>query len=90
MAEETPSTVDELEAAIHRLAASAPEQAVADLARLANRAIVDLHVVARAEANKRKGSDDWGQWARLANAVRSGVLQIAAIKDALKGMPHTN
>ncbi len=79
-------TVDELEAAIHEIGSSSPERAVEDLARLANRAIVDLHVVARAQASQRKGSDDWGQWARLANAVRGGVLQIAAIKDALKGM----
>ena len=86
MSEQPQPDVDDLEAAIHKLASGPPERAVSDLARLANRAIVDLHVVARGEAARRKGSEDWGQWARLANAVRSGVLQIAAIKDALKGM----
>ena len=86
MSETRDWTVADLEAAIHKLASDPPENAVDDLTRLANRAIVDLHVVARGEAAKRKGSEDWGQWARLANAVRSGVLQIAAIKDALKGI----
>ena len=86
MSERRDWTVADLEAAIHELASDPPESAVADLARLANRAIVDLHVVARGQVAKRKGSEDWGQWARFANAVRSGVLQVAAIKDALKGM----
>ena len=40
--------------------------------------------MARAQANAHRGEPEWGKWARLANAVRSGVLQLAAIRDALK------
>lgn len=77
-------STEELEAAIHQLRSDPPERAIVDLTALANRAIVDLHNVAREEASKRRGQADWGQWARLANAARSAVLQIAAVRDTLK------
>jgi hypothetical protein len=53
---------------------------------VANRAVAELHRVAREQANRRRGQPDWGKWARLANAVRSGILQLAAIRDSVKGL----
>lgn len=79
-------SVEDLEAGIRELRSAPPERAVIDLTTLANRAIIDLHNVARSEAAKRKGEADWGQWARLANAARGAVLQVAAVRDALKGI----
>lgn len=78
-------TVEEIDAAIRRFRGGPPERAAIDLAAIANRAIIELHNVARGEANQRRGEADWGRWARLANAARSGVLQIAAVRDTLKG-----
>lgn len=86
MAEGRRWSVEELETAIHELRSASPEEAVVALTGLANRAIIDLHNVARGEAGKRRGEPDWGQWARLANAARSAVLQIAAVRDTLKAM----
>jgi hypothetical protein len=77
-------TAASIEDAIRRLGEAPPERAVADLTAVANRAIIELHRVARAQANAHRGEAEWGRWARLANAVRSGVLQLAAIRDALK------
>lgn len=86
MSERQKLSAEELEAAIHELRSNPPEQAVVDLTALAHRAIIDLHNVARDEANKRRGAADWGTWASLANAARSAVLQIAAVRDTLKKM----
>jgi len=86
MSEEQELSVESIDAAIRRLRNTPPEQAASDLAAIANRAIIELHNVARSAANERRGAPDWGQWARLANAARSGVLQIAAVRDTLKGM----
>jgi len=77
-------TAASVEDAIRRLAAAPPERAATDLTAVANRAIIELHKVARAQANAHRGEAEWGKWARLANAVRSGVLQLAAIRDVLK------
>ncbi len=79
-------TADEIEQAIRQLGARAPEESIPGLTAVANRAIIELHRVARAEANQRRGQADWGKWARLANAVRSGVLQLASIRDSVKGL----
>ena len=81
-----PSVADQLDDLIKRLASAPPEQALADLTNVANRAIIELHKLARQEANARRGQPEWGKWARLANAVRSGVLQIAAVRDSVKGI----
>jgi hypothetical protein len=78
-----PERMDEL---IRQIAAEPPAQALGDLTNVANRAIIELHKLARQEANARRGQADWGKWARLANAVRSGVLQIAAVRDSVKGI----
>jgi hypothetical protein len=79
-------TAASVEDDIRRLAEAPPERAAADLTAVANRAIIELHKVARAQANAHRGEAEWGKWARLANAVRSGVLQLAAIRDALKAI----
>ncbi len=75
-----------VEELIPQLAIGTPEQAAADLTAVANRAVIELHKLARQEANARRGAPDWGKWARLANAARSGVLQIAAVRDSIKGL----
>lgn len=75
---------EEIEQAIRQLGARPAEEAIPALTLVANRAIVELHRLAREQANARRGQPDWGQWARLANAVRSGVLQVAAIRDSVK------
>jgi hypothetical protein len=80
------ANAERIEDLIKQLANEPPEQAVADLTSVANRAVIELHKVARQEANARRGAADWGKWARLANAVRSGVLQLAAIRDSIKGL----
>lgn len=78
--------VDRVEQLIRDLGSGPPEQAVVDLTAVANRAVIELHKLARQEANQRRGEPDWGKWARLANAARSGVLQIAAVRDSVKAM----
>ena len=75
-----------VEELIPQLAGGPPEQAIADLTAVANRAVIELHKLARQEANSRRGEPDWGKWARIANAARSGVLQIAAVRDSIKGL----
>lgn len=85
MTEPQELSLEAIDAAIRRLRSAPPEQAASDLAAIANRAIIELHNVARGEASKRRGDADWGRWARLANAARSGVLQLAAVRDTLKG-----
>jgi hypothetical protein len=77
---------EELERAVRRIGELPPEEAVPALVLIANRAVIELHRVSRAGASARRGQDDWGKWARLANAVRSGVLQLASIRDAAKGL----
>jgi hypothetical protein len=86
LSEEQDLSVEAIDAAIRRLRNTPPEQAANDLAAIANRAIIELHNVARSAANERRGAPDWGQWARLANAARSGVLQVAAVRDTLKSI----
>ena len=80
------ASAERIEELVRQLANQAPEQAVVELTSVANRAVIELHKVARQEANARRGAPDWGKWARLANAVRSGVLQLAAIRDSIKGL----
>jgi hypothetical protein len=82
-----PSAVDQIEQLIRELAAQPADRAVVDLTSVANRSIIELNKVARQEASNRRGQPEWGAWARLANAARSGVLQIAAVRDSLKAMP---
>ena len=79
----TVGTVDEM---IRRLAGGAPDRAIQDLTAVANRAVIELHKIAREQARDRRGAPDWGKWAKVANAARSGVLQVAAIRDSVKGL----
>jgi hypothetical protein len=80
-------TAEALDQGIRKLAEQGADRAIADLTAVANRAVIELHKLARQEAGRRKGQPDWGSWARLANAARSGVLQVAAIRDSVKGLP---
>jgi hypothetical protein len=54
------------------------------LAELGSRVSVELHKLARAEAQARRGEADWGAWAKLANAARTAVLQAASCRDAAR------
>lgn len=81
------SSVELLDRRIRQLAEGPPEQAIRDLTALANRAVIEIHKIAREQAKDRRGGADWGKWARLANAARSGVLQLASIRDSLKAFP---
>ncbi len=85
MAQHEP-TAEEIERFVRQLGARAPEESIPGLTLIANRAVIELHRVARAQANQQRGQEDWGTWARLANAVRSGVLQLASIRDAVRGL----
>jgi hypothetical protein len=79
-------TTDEIERAIRQLGARPPHEAIPSLTAVANRAVIELNRVAREQASLHRGQPDWGKWARLANAVRSGILQLAAIRDSVKGL----
>jgi hypothetical protein len=61
-----------------------PAEAGLALAELSSRVAVELHKLARAEAQARRGQDDWGAWAKLANAARTAVLQAASCRDAAR------
>ena len=63
-----------------------PNEAAVALADLVNRAAVELHKLARAQAQARRGERDWGDWAKLANAARTAVLQAASCRDAARGV----
>ena len=85
-AENEEFTMAEVDAAIRRIRGGPAGPAATELTAIANRAIIELHNVARTEANRLRGEPDWGQWARLANAARACVLQVAAVRDTLKVM----
>jgi hypothetical protein len=72
--------------ALRAAAARAPAEAALALAELLNRAAVELHKVARAESQTRRGQADWGAWAKLANAARTAVLHAASCRDAARGL----
>lgn len=78
--------ISTIEDQVRQLATGSPEQAARDLTAVANRAVIELHKLAREQAKSRRGGPDWGKWAKLANAARSGVLQIAAVRDSVKSM----
>src|SRR5687768_6122203 len=71
----------EVEAAIQAaLNNPARADAVLSLASIANRAIAALNTLARSESNARRGTEEWGTWAALANAARNTVLQTATLR----------
>ena len=78
------SPLADIEQGIREIAALPPAQALLELTTVANRAVIELHKLARAQATQRRGQEDWGKWAKLANAVRNGVLAVAAVRDAAK------
>ncbi len=72
--------------AVDAAANGPPTEAALALAELVNRAAVELHKLARAQAQARRGEADWGDWAKLANAARTAVLQAASCRDAARGL----
>ena len=73
----------EIEEAIQRLRESEdPAQAAFDLAAIANRVAAVLNKHAHDQAELRKGTPEWGRWARLGNAARDAVLRTAAARQA--------
>jgi hypothetical protein len=72
--------------ALQAAAALPPNEAAVALADLVNRTAVELHKLARAQAQARRGEPDWGDWAKLANAARTAVLQAASCRDAARGL----
>lgn len=87
MAQEDTDTQPSLSARALRSAADLPpNEAAVALAELVNRASVELHKLARAQAQARRGEPDWGAWAKLANAARTAVLQAASCRDAARGL----
>ena len=61
-----------------------PAAAGLALAEMSSRVAVELHKLARTEAQARRGQPDWGSWAKLANAARTAVLQAASCRDAAR------
>ena len=59
-----------------------PAAAAFELAAIANRVTAALNRHATKEAEARKGTPDWGRWARLSNATRDAVLRTAAARRA--------
>ncbi|MFN8522121.1 MAG: hypothetical protein U0821_03350 [Chloroflexota bacterium] len=51
------------------------------LSVLLNRAAAELHRRARNQAATNRGTDAWGDWAGLQNAVRGLVLQTSTTRD---------
>ena len=84
MSEPSRPTVAQIEDEIRALGNAAPETAIADLTAVAQRAIIELNRVAKQQSAEHRGQPSWGQWARVANAVRSAILQVAAVRDAIK------
>jgi hypothetical protein len=76
--------------ALGRAARQPPPDAALALAELVNRAAVELHKLARAQAQARRGEADWGDWAKLANAARTAVLQAASCRDAARGLRRSD
>ena len=61
-----------------------PAAAVLALSELATRVMAELQRVARQEAEAHRGEAAWGGWAKLANAARTGALQVASCRDAAR------
>ena len=65
-------------------------EAALSLAEVSSRIAVELHKLARSEAQARRGTDEWGRWAKLANAARTAVLQAASCRDAARELNATD
>ncbi len=77
------------DALVRALAADQPPaDAALALANLSARVATELQKLARAQAEAHRGQPEWGRWAKLANAARSGVLQAASCRDAARDLPR--
>jgi len=82
MMEEKLEVPVEIEEAIKSiLEKNSREDAALILAYVARKAAIELHKLAREEANRRKGGPDWGRWASLMNAARELVLNTTTSRD---------
>ncbi len=81
----------DVETAIKGLAGN-PNRAEAALAlaSIANRAAAALHQLARAEANARKGTPEWGRWASLTNVSRDAILRTATCRQTANQLYQAN
>jgi hypothetical protein len=66
--------------------AAPPEEAARLLANTVNRAVAQLHKLARDQAAARKGQRDWSTWAKLANASRNSVLAASMCREIANQM----
>ena len=77
----------EAEALVKGFAETAPpEEAARLLANTVNRAVAQLHKLARDQAAARKGQKDWSTWAKLANASRNSVLAASMCREIANQM----
>ena len=83
--ERTESPASLMAPVFESIASLPPNESAMALAELVNRTAVELHKLARAQAQARRGEPDWGDWAKLANAARTAVLQAASCRDAARG-----
>ncbi|HLH20948.1 MAG TPA: hypothetical protein VK066_00380 [Chloroflexota bacterium] len=87
--EQEASAPQAVEQALRSATGRPPADAAVALAELVNRSAVELHKLARAQAQARRGEADWGDWAKLANAARTAVLQAASCRDAARGLSES-
>ncbi len=71
----------ELEAMIKQAGERGGAEGALELALIANRAVSELHKVARKIAEQKKGTSEWGRWAGLANVSRDAVLRTATCRQ---------
>ncbi len=77
----TPPEIEEL---LNDILGRPPAEAALLVANIAHRATAALHGLANREAKSRKGTPDWGKWARLTNASRQAVLQMSTCRDVAR------
>jgi hypothetical protein len=77
-----PPVPPDVEAAVKAAVAELPAaEAAYVLAAIANRATAALHKLARDTAEAKRGTPEWGRWARLQNASRDAVLRTATSRE---------
>lgn len=80
-----PPVPAEVEAAIARALAELPaEEASYVVASIANRAASALQKLSRSKAEEKRGTPEWGRWARLQNASRDAVLRTATCREVAR------
>ena len=70
----------DIDAIIRQAGNRADAAGAVELALVANRAVSELHKVARKIANENRGTPNWGRWASLVNSARDAVLRTATCR----------